>query len=590
MAAELRSRRQHRRRSTITLAATLMFASLHASQPAAAAGPPSPANSTMPAHILVVGTSNGAADPHGSFTVTVRDVDNLPMQGVTVTFDVSNTDVGFTVVQPIVTYISCTQVSAVTDQDGKAFFIAVGGVQPQTGSWHSLSNGTLTAGTTLLGSVSVAALDLDGVGGNTLNDTHMWLGGFFAGAPSPLVMDYDGNGILTANDLSLSLSHVLDFQSSDPQENCGAEPSGTVYAQGKIEIKVSPDCQTGAATSFCSGTRTDLVFKVTSPVLLTNVTSMLVDIDVIGSTNAPLADFWRFEAGGCHSNGLQLILPSSTQENCYTGSSLFTDPGDASTVDATGTTVTTYPGPAGLPNRSRIRLGLVAYTRYVGPGNSSPPDIPECTYGYGGAPAFFGANVAFALRIRNNTPCGGCVTSPVMFKLNSITFTTIQPNDWGYGASPKDCLGFSPQVRGAGAMAGIPGRQSARGAAQPSTIVILPDGSGDHILTSDGSTTDVDPTTGPTSALWLASAAPNPTPAGTMLAFSLPGSQHARLEIVDVAGRMVRVIADGPLDAGEHRLGWDGTDASGAKARAGVYYCRLLTGGERRSTTIVLTR
>jgi flagellar hook assembly protein FlgD len=52
----------------------------------------------------------------------------------------------------------------------------------------------------------------------------------------------------------------------------------------------------------------------------------------------------------------------------------------------------------------------------------------------------------------------------------------------------------------------------------------------------------------------------------------------------------VRVIADGPLGAGEHRLGWDGTDASGARARAGVYYCRLLTGGERRSTTIVLTR
>jgi hypothetical protein len=324
---------------------------------------------------------------------------------------------------------------------------------------------------------------------------------------------------------------------------------------------------------------------------LENVTSMLIDLDVIGPPGVPLPDFWRFEQGGCHSTGLQLLLPGTSLGACYDGSSIFTDPGDGSTVDALGTTVTTYPGPSGLLSQTRIRLGLIANTRFVGPGISSPPEIPDCRFGYGTLP-LLGADVAFALRIRNNTPCGGCATTPpVKLRLNSITFTTIEPKNWGYGAPEKTCPELAPQGLGEiGGLAGMPGTMSARGTVQPTRIVIYPDGSGDNILTTDGSTTDVTPVTGPTSALWLAAAAPNPTSAGTQLAFSLPNSQHVQLAIVDVAGRMVRVIADGPLGAGEHRLGWDGTDASGARARAGVYYCRLLTGGERRSTTIVLTR
>jgi hypothetical protein len=120
--------------------------------------------------------------------------------------------------------------------------------------------------------------------------------------------------------------------------------------------------------------------------------------------------------------------------------------------------------------------------------------------------------------------------------------------------------------------------------------VILPDGSGSNIIATDGSTTEVSPPTDPASSLWLGSAAPNPTSSGTRLVFSLPGVQHVKLAIVDVAGRMVRVLADEQLGPGEHRLRWDGTDASGARARAGVYYCRLLTGGEQRSTSIILTR
>ena len=580
------NRTQRRPRSPFVLAALVMFAFLHAAQPAAAAGPPSPANSTMPGQIKVVGTADGVADPDGAFTVTVRDADNLTMSGVTVTFDVSNTDVGFATNQPLVTYVACKQVSAITDQNGVAFFNVVGGVINQTGNWSPTSIGTITAGSTLLGPVNVAAFDLDGVDGSTLNDFHLMYAPFFSAINAP-VMDYDNSGYLGINDFSLSLSHIFGSRSIEPQSLCGNASSGAVFATGKLPINLAPDCLTGSASAFCSGTNTSLVFKVTSPVALTNVTSMMVEFDVIGPVGVPLTPFWRFQSGGCHSSGIQLIVPDGATESCYDGSAIFTDPGDLTTIASNGGLSASYPGPSGLPNEERVRLAMVTSPRYVGPGVSGP----ACTFGYGNLPSF-GADVAFALRIRNTTTCTGCATAPaVKLRLNSITFTSVQPADPGYSMAPKDCPDQAPQrPSSGGSLAGMAGALSARGTVQPSTFVVLPDGSGDNIIATDGSTTDVTPPSGSTSALWLAAAAPNPTSAGTQLAFSLPNSQHVQLAIVDVAGRMVRVIADGPLGAGGHRVGWDGNDASGARARAGVYYCRLLTGGERRSTTIVLTR
>lgn len=71
---------------------------------------------------------------------------------------------------------------------------------------------------------------------------------------------------------------------------------------------------------------------------------------------------------------------------------------------------------------------------------------------------------------------------------------------------------------------------------------------------------------------------PNPAERVTNLEFELPARAVVRVEVVDIAGRRVApVLQDGVLDAGPHRLRWDGRDASGQRVAPGVYLVRIST-------------
>ncbi len=83
----------------------------------------------------------------------------------------------------------------------------------------------------------------------------------------------------------------------------------------------------------------------------------------------------------------------------------------------------------------------------------------------------------------------------------------------------------------------------------------------------------------------------NPFHPGGTIRFTTPGAARTRLAIHDVAGRVVRVLADRALPAGEHALVWDGRATSGALAPRGVYFLRLeAEGGARAAARIVLVR
>lgn len=88
-------------------------------------------------------------------------------------------------------------------------------------------------------------------------------------------------------------------------------------------------------------------------------------------------------------------------------------------------------------------------------------------------------------------------------------------------------------------------------------------------------------------ALTLA-AHPNPFNPRSTLRYRLPTEGHARLDVYDLSGRLVRVLADGPHVAGEHSALWDGRDAAGRSAAAGVYVARLVSGKEAVSRKLVL--
>ncbi len=69
--------------------------------------------------------------------------------------------------------------------------------------------------------------------------------------------------------------------------------------------------------------------------------------------------------------------------------------------------------------------------------------------------------------------------------------------------------------------------------------------------------------------------APNPFADATAIRLDLPRATEGVLRVLAVDGRVVRTLADGRLAAGTHRLIWDGRDAAGREAPAGVYLLRL---------------
>ena len=85
----------------------------------------------------------------------------------------------------------------------------------------------------------------------------------------------------------------------------------------------------------------------------------------------------------------------------------------------------------------------------------------------------------------------------------------------------------------------------------------------------------------------LAQNFPNPFPAKTSIAFSIPGKGPVSLSVFDVRGARVATLVDAVLEPGAHRIEWDGRNYAHRKAGAGVYFYRLDTGSETRTRKMV---
>lgn len=104
-----------------------------------------------------------------------------------------------------------------------------------------------------------------------------------------------------------------------------------------------------------------------------------------------------------------------------------------------------------------------------------------------------------------------------------------------------------------------------------------------------GTSTHPQPSTDPVqgaSLMWVQSSA------GGMgeIRFSLSGAGQASLRVFDVVGRSVRELWRGGLEAGMHRVEWDGRDDAGRLAPAGVYVVRLATAEGVRSARFARLR
>ncbi|HEY6867162.1 MAG TPA: FlgD immunoglobulin-like domain containing protein, partial [Candidatus Eisenbacteria bacterium] len=82
-------------------------------------------------------------------------------------------------------------------------------------------------------------------------------------------------------------------------------------------------------------------------------------------------------------------------------------------------------------------------------------------------------------------------------------------------------------------------------------------------------------------ATYLAPPAPNPAGDRAAIVLGVGGRDdgaRAQVIVLDLAGRLVRTLVDGPLPAGTHRLTWDLRDAGGRAVPAGVYLVRAEAG------------
>ena len=71
---------------------------------------------------------------------------------------------------------------------------------------------------------------------------------------------------------------------------------------------------------------------------------------------------------------------------------------------------------------------------------------------------------------------------------------------------------------------------------------------------------------------------PNPFNPSTSIPFALPSAAQVRLSVFNVLGQQVRILLDREVEAGYHRMAWDGRANAGRQAGAGVYFYLLESG------------
>lgn len=77
---------------------------------------------------------------------------------------------------------------------------------------------------------------------------------------------------------------------------------------------------------------------------------------------------------------------------------------------------------------------------------------------------------------------------------------------------------------------------------------------------------------------------PNPFKGSTTILFDISGRGNVKMEVYDIRGNLVNILANEYMDKGSYSLNWDGTSVQGFHMPSGVYYCYLTVNGQRAGT------
>jgi hypothetical protein len=83
---------------------------------------------------------------------------------------------------------------------------------------------------------------------------------------------------------------------------------------------------------------------------------------------------------------------------------------------------------------------------------------------------------------------------------------------------------------------------------------------------------------------------PNPFNPETEICFSLPEMMEVSLIVYNILGQEVRTLLNGEMDAGSHKIHWNGRDNAGISVASGVYFYRLKTESFNQTMKMVLMK
>ncbi len=83
---------------------------------------------------------------------------------------------------------------------------------------------------------------------------------------------------------------------------------------------------------------------------------------------------------------------------------------------------------------------------------------------------------------------------------------------------------------------------------------------------------------------------PNPFNPVTTIFYSIPETDHAKLEIFNIKGQKVKTLFDGIKESGEHSIKWNGTDESKKKVSTGYYLYKLTSGKKTAARKMLLLK
>ena len=81
---------------------------------------------------------------------------------------------------------------------------------------------------------------------------------------------------------------------------------------------------------------------------------------------------------------------------------------------------------------------------------------------------------------------------------------------------------------------------------------------------------------------------PNPFFGQTRLRLGLPQATMVEVDVFDLAGRRIAMVARERLAAGWHDIVWNGQSRSGSRVAAGIYVCRLVAGEHKADRKLVV--